>query len=323
MFPTFETEHIILKPFEESDYERAFELINAFKAQNPENPYGRIKSLEDAKKISQETARAENEFLLLDKKTKTPIGWAVCDKAMGFKIQKRTYLTHWLRDEYRHLGLGHEILIQLMSFAFFGVGTENVVTNVKNSDQKSLDLMRKLGFEQYSYFPKNKEIDENTVLQFKIPRATYLEQDYVIQKEYNYELPKELTSIYSYENPIRKIDGITFIKQPTGYLCGQSVIAMLAGVSVDEVIEVMRNRYGTSTTELRHALDYYGIKMVTKKRQPYEGKPLPKCCILSISLPGYGHWSLYYDGKYYDPEFGVLDELTPNEKLRFYWEVAL
>ena len=34
---------------------------------------------------------------------------------------------------------------------------------------------------------------------------------------------------------------INNIKQPTDYLCGQSCVAMLAGVTVEEVVSVMKN----------------------------------------------------------------------------------
>lgn len=57
--------------------------------------------------------------------------------------------------------------------------------------------------------------------------------------------------------------------------------------------------------------------------QRFNGKVvLQECCILSILLPGYGHWSLYYKGKYYDPEFGVLDKLPQQAKLCYYWDVV-
>ena len=99
---------------------------------------------------------------------------------------------------------------------------------------------------------------------------------------------------------------------------------MLAGVSVDEVVSVMQNDKGTSTPELRDALKYYGLKTATKARLKYTAETeLPDCCILSIMLPGYGHWSLYYQGKYYDPEFGLLDKLPEQAKLRYYWEVVI
>jgi len=87
---------------------------------------------------------------------------------------------------------------------------------------------------------------------------------------------------------------------------------------------VMQNDKGTSTQELRDALKWYGLKTATNARLKYTGDvKLPDCCILSVMLPGYGHWSLYYKGKYYDPEFGVLDKLPEQAKLRYYWEVVI
>lgn len=44
-------------------------------------------------------------------------------------------------------------------------------------------------------------------------------------------------------------------------------------------------------------------------------------CILKVFLPKYGHWILYYDGKYYDPEFGVMDELYPKARIQSYLEI--
>jgi hypothetical protein len=159
--------------------------------------------------------------------------------------------------------------------------------------------------------------------QYRYLRTDYIKDNGVVDNSdvYNYKLPIR-RSLYSVETPIRRIDSISYIKEPTGYLCGQSVIAMLAGVTVDEVIEVMQNDKGTSTPELREALSWYGLKTVTKARRKYQGGTLPDCCILSIQLPGYGHWSLYYKGKYYDPEFGVLYALPKKAKLCYYWEVV-
>lgn len=43
---------------------------------------------------------------------------------------------------------------------------------------------------------------------------------------------------------------INYIKQPTEYLCGQSCVAMLAGVTVEEVISVMQNDKGTGKKDI-------------------------------------------------------------------------
>lgn len=44
---------------------------------------------------------------------------------------------------------------------------------------------------------------------------------------------------------------IEYIKQPTEYLCGQACVAMLAGVSVEDVVAVMENDKGTGKRTLR------------------------------------------------------------------------
>jgi len=154
-------------------------------------------------------------------------------------------------------------------------------------------------------------------------KEDYARKEHTAAGTYDYEPPEKPESPYSFKNPIRKIDAIRYIKQPTGYLCGQAVIAMLADVTVDGVIAVMQNDKGTSTPMMREALRYYGIQTATKARLKYtENAVLPDCCILSVKLPGYGHWSLYYKGAFYDPEFGVSDKLPEQAKLCYYWEIC-
>jgi len=72
--------------------------------------------------------------------------------------------------------------------------------------------------------------------------------------------------------------------------------------------------------EIDNALTWYGIKH-GKRQRCNEDAVLPEICILSLKLPGYGHWSLYYKGKYYDPEFGVIKRCPSNAKLNHYWEI--
>ncbi len=49
---------------------------------------------------------------------------------------------------------------------------------------------------------------------------------------------------------------INYIKQPNDYLCGQACVAMLAGVTVEEVISVMNNDKGTGKKDIERALNY-------------------------------------------------------------------
>lgn len=320
MYPTLETARIILRPFTENDAEHVYDLVRAFDEQMEIKQFTQICSIEDAKKLNDETVKSGVEWMIVHKETQKPIGWVICNKALGFKILKRTYISAWIREEYQHKGLGREILDKVLHFAFYGIKTAMVVANAKNCERVAYQLLTNYGFKIYNYVPKTKPDDRDTLVQFCISYDDYIQRDYVAAGTYDYELPKILKSPYNLGNPIRKIDSIQYIKQPTGYLCGQAVIAMLANVSVDEVIAVMQNDKGTSAPLMREALKYYGIK--TAKRLKYtDGAVLPECCILGMQLPGYGHWSLYYKDRFYDPEFGVLEQLPEQAKLGSYREV--
>ena len=114
---------------------------------------------------------------------------------------------------------------------------------------------------------------------------------------------------------------INYIKQPTDYLCGQACVAMLAGVTVEEVVAVMKNDKGTGKKDIEKALNYYGIRQAKTMTKADNSSVLPKVCILKVLLPKYGHWILYYDGKYYDPEFGVMEELHQKARIQSYLEI--
>lgn len=114
---------------------------------------------------------------------------------------------------------------------------------------------------------------------------------------------------------------INYIKQPTDYLCGQACVAMLADVTVEEVVSVMKNEKGTGKKDIEKALDYYGISQAKTMTKADNTSVLPKVCILKVLLPKYGHWILYYDGKYYDPEFGVMEELNQKARIQSYLEI--
>jgi hypothetical protein len=116
-------------------------------------------------------------------------------------------------------------------------------------------------------------------------------------------------SPYSKENPIRKIDGITYLRQPHNGCCGQACLAMLAGISVDEVIKIMKStKWQVSLSKVIETLDYFGF---THKKPIYtKGRKveLPKCCIVNVRGESKSHLLIYYDAKYYDPTHGVLQE---------------
>lgn len=126
-------------------------------------------------------------------------------------------------------------------------------------------------------------------------------------------------SPYSFENPIRRIDGINVIIQPEDGLCGQSCVAMLAGNTIAEVISVMDCREWQATMGMMiSALNYYGIDHSDVINYT-EGRDtvLPKCCIMMEKMGRFCHYLVHYDGKYYDSNLGVLDEYDMSKLLGY------
>lgn len=126
-------------------------------------------------------------------------------------------------------------------------------------------------------------------------------------------------SPYSFENPIRKIDGIDVIIQPEDGLCGQTCVAMLAGVTIAEVMGTMDCREWQATMgKVISALNYYGIDhsevIVYTQGQP---AVLPKCCIMMEKMGRYCHYLVHYDGKYYDSNLGVIEDYDMSKLLGF------
>lgn len=129
-------------------------------------------------------------------------------------------------------------------------------------------------------------------------------------------------SPYSIENPIRVIDSIDIINQPIDGLCGQTCVAMLAGVTIAEVMSVMDCREWQATMgKMISALNYYGLDhndiiVYTEGKQAI----LPKCCVMMEKMGLFCHYLLHYDGKFYDPNFEVFEEYDMS-KLLGYLEV--
>lgn len=126
-------------------------------------------------------------------------------------------------------------------------------------------------------------------------------------------------SPYSFDNPIRKIDSVQVIIQPEDGLCGQTCVAMLAGVTIADVIRVMDCREWQATMGMViSALNYYGIdhKDVITYTEGWDCV-LPKCCILMERMGRYCHYLVYFDGKYYDSNLGVLEEYDKSKLLGY------
>lgn len=108
-------------------------------------------------------------------------------------------------------------------------------------------------------------------------------------------------SPYTKNNPIRKIDSIKSVTYSKAGYCGQICIAMLTGLEVDEIINIMQAKaWQCSFSKILETLDYFGISydkiIYTRGKQVV----LPTCCIVNVKDKKIHHFSLYYKGKYYD-----------------------
>ena len=107
------------------------------------------------------------------------------------------------------------------------------------------------------------------------------------------------------------------VLQPTFETCGQACIAMITGKDIEEVIKDMKTGGPTSIGQLLEILDYYGVKHAERNTRISKKNPVPhEYSILTVHTDkGYTHWALLYDGKYYDPEFGVIEGGYPHGKI--------
>jgi hypothetical protein len=113
------------------------------------------------------------------------------------------------------------------------------------------------------------------------------------------------------------------VMQPTFSTCGQACIAMITGKDIQEVIRDMKTSGPTSIGQLIEALDFYGIKHADRNKRISKKNPVPfDYSILTVHMnAGYTHWVLLYQGKYYDPEFGLLDECYPEGRITSFFEI--
>jgi hypothetical protein len=101
--------------------------------------------------------------------------------------------------------------------------------------------------------------------------------------------------------------------QPTDDTCGQTTVAMIAGVSVDEVIRITGVIRGTFDEEMQYALDVLGFQCGKPRTVPYEDHRtsrfhFPACCVGTVQWHGLNdemyHAILINKGIVYDPAFG-------------------
>lgn len=113
---------------------------------------------------------------------------------------------------------------------------------------------------------------------------------------------------------------VNHIFEPNPLACGQAVIAMLSGVNVFDIIDMAGTERETTLNDMKSLLKKLQINIAANRVQVIKKEQLPQIAVLSLETPKCWHWSLYFDGKFYDPEYGILDDFPPSYR-RYYWEI--
>lgn len=110
------------------------------------------------------------------------------------------------------------------------------------------------------------------------------------------------------------------IFEPTPLQCGQAVLAMLADKTVEEIINIVKTDRETTLMQMFEALEICKISYEPQRIAVNKKEELPEICILSLETPHCWHWSLYFKGIFYDPEYGILKDFPPSAR-RYYWKI--
>lgn len=113
---------------------------------------------------------------------------------------------------------------------------------------------------------------------------------------------------------------MNYIHEPTDLQCGQAVLAMVLDMTVDEIIRYLNNDRETTLKEMKQTLRAFGVEISDTRVQVHDKKDLPEMCLLSLETPRCWHWSLYYDGIFYDPEHNIMNDFPESDR-RYYWKL--
>lgn len=95
---------------------------------------------------------------------------------------------------------------------------------------------------------------------------------------------------------------------------------MVTGRPVSEIVTFLDNEKETTLKEMFRCLEHFGFSVEKTRKEVQEKEYLPNLCFLSLETPKCWHWSLYSNGKFYDPEHGVLEDF-PTSHRRYFWEI--
>lgn len=113
---------------------------------------------------------------------------------------------------------------------------------------------------------------------------------------------------------------IKHIFEPTPLQCGQAVLSMLTNKDTSYVARELNNFRETTKKEMLSYLKQNGFEVSPARVAVTKKEELPRLCLLSLETPKCWHWSLYFNGLFYDPEYGILNAFPQSDR-KYYWEI--
>jgi hypothetical protein len=114
------------------------------------------------------------------------------------------------------------------------------------------------------------------------------------------------------------------VRQPKGSKqCGQACVAMVAGVSLKQSIELFKHTSSTRTRDIIKALRCAGIRCTSSRLVPFRHDTLFLTAIVKVqplfNRKNNWHWVVWHNGKVYDPS-GYVAAGIPVSYLCISWK---
>lgn len=113
---------------------------------------------------------------------------------------------------------------------------------------------------------------------------------------------------------------MNLILQPEGsYLCGQTCVAMIAGVTLEKSIAIFGKRSGTSTKDVVRALRALGVDCGDGLILARTHKRPPLCmAVLHFDGIWQTHWTIWNGDHFVDPSIGLVAEYGEGVRVTSY-----
>ncbi|MCQ2441377.1 MAG: hypothetical protein MJ076_05755 [Clostridia bacterium] len=110
------------------------------------------------------------------------------------------------------------------------------------------------------------------------------------------------------------------IFEPNPLACGQAVLAMVSDTDIEDIFNLVGTKKETTLNDMKNALKALNISISRQRLQADKKSDLPQIALLSLETPHCWHWSLYFKGTFFDPEYGKLENFPPSKR-RYFWEL--